>query len=282
MTHQPQPSGGPRDLLDIVFANRNQTYGAYQLRRTYPDALARALGGGFLFIGAFFLAVHLLDRLGKNATTYDIPDYTTVLVSDKKKMEPVDKPQIPKAAAAGPIQAKDRFVPPLVVANEQAPELENQNTQADLILSNADVGASDQIGTSEGPPDLTDAIVSGLGTGDGAGAGSGDPTVYDMSGVHKPPYFPGGEQELLRYLSKHIRYPEAARIAGLSSQQVVVSFVVNTDGSISDIAVLKDPGAGCGNEVLRVVSGMPHWTPGESNGHPVRVRFYLPVRFELK
>lgn len=281
MTHQSQPSGAYRDLLDIVFANRNQAYGAYQLRRTYPDALARALGGGFLVIGAFFLAVHLLDRLGKNATTYDVPDDTTVILSDKKQPE-VSKPQVLKTTATGTAQAKKRFVPPLIVSNGQAPEPETQNAQADLIQSNADVGANNQAGETDGPPDLTDIIGSDSGTGNGSRNAAGDPTVYDMSGVHKPPSFPGGEQELLLYLSKHIRYPEAARIAGLSSQQAVVSFVVNADGSISDLAVLKDPGAGCGKEVLRVVSSMPQWTPGESNGHPVRVRFYLPVRFELK
>lgn len=281
MTHQPQASGNYRDLLDIVFSNRNQAYGAYQLRRAYPDALARALGGGFLFIGAFFLAVHLLNRAEENEV-YDYDKGSTVILQDKKKMEPAPKPQIPKAAATGPLHPKKRFVPPLVVSNEQVPEPESQNTQADLIQSNAEVGASDQAGETDGPPDLTDVITSGSGSGDGTGTAAGDPTVYDMGGVHKPPYFPGGEQELLRYLSKHIRFPEAARLAGLSSQQVVVSFVVNADGSISEIAVLKDPGAGCGNEVRRVVSGMPHWVPGESNGHPVRVRFYLPVRFELK
>ncbi len=276
MTHLPQPPGA--DLLDIVFANRNQAYGAYQLRRTYPEALARALGGSIILIGTFFFAVNLLS--GREKETALNSDSGMTVFTHMKDPKPIPKPVLSKAATS-PARHQRQFVPTLVVPNDQAPELDNKTTQAELIQSNADIGTSDQAGTHEGPPDLTQFVSSGLGPGDGSGTTSGDPTVYDMSGVHKSPYFPGGEQELLVYLSKHIRYPEAARIAGISSQ-VVVSFVVNTDGSISDIAVLKDPGAGCGNEVLRVVTGMPRWVPGESNGHPVRVRFYLPVRFELK
>jgi len=281
MTHQPHPTGH-QDLLDLVFANRNQAYGAYQLRRNYPDALARALGGGFLVIGAFFLTVHLVSDFRKNNAIYQESEVTVLTKPNKKDLEPVSKPQPAKASTALPAKARQRSVPPLVVPNEEAPEQESRTTQAELIQSNADIGASDSDGAREGPPDLTDHVSTGLGLGDGKGNSSGDQTVYDMGGVHKPPYFPGGEQELLMYLSKHIRYPEAARMAGISSQVAVVSFVVNTDGSITDIAVLKDPGAGCGNEVLRVVSGMPRWVPGESNGHAVRVRFYLPVRFELR
>lgn len=281
MTHQAQPTRN-HDLLDIVFANRNQAYGAYQLRRNYPDALARALGGGFLAIGAFFLSVHLISDFRKNNAIYRESEVTVLTKPNKKDPEPVAKPQPAKAAAAQPVKARQRSVPTLVVPNDQAPELGSRTTQAELIQSNADIGASDSDGAHEGPPDLTDHVSTGLGLSDGKGSSSGGQTVYDMGGVHKPPYFPGGEQELLMYLSKHIRYPEAARIAGISSQVAVVSFVVNTDGTITDIAVLKDPGAGCGKEVQRVVNGMPRWVPGESNGHAVRVRFYLPVRFELQ
>jgi protein TonB len=105
--------------------------------------------------------------------------------------------------------------------------------------------------------------------------------IYEGGDVQKMPSFPGGEAELLQYLNRNIRYPEMAREAGVEGP-VVLSFVVAEDGTVSHIALLKDPGASCGKEAIRVLSTMPKWIPGEANGRPVKVRFYLPVRFELK
>ncbi|MEQ1747107.1 MAG: TonB family protein [Saprospiraceae bacterium] len=275
MTHQ--AAAARADLLDIVFANRNRAYGAYQLRRTYPDALARALGGGFFLIATFFAAVHLLAA-SKDAHPDD-PEGTIITFDRKPTFEskPLPKPVLSKPAA--PARRTLAFLPPIVAPDDNVPEVADLPTQEDLAKTSAEVGAKTQDGTTDGPPDLTNLIPTGTGSGTGSGGGD-DETVYDMGGVHKPPYFPGGEKELLEYIAKHIKYPAAARESGITGP-VVVSFVVNTDGSASDIAVLKDPGGGCGKEVIRVVSSMPKWVPGESNGHPVRVRFYLPVRFEL-
>ncbi len=101
-----------------------------------------------------------------------------------------------------------------------------------------------------------------------------------MFDVQKPPSFPGGEAALMRFLAENIKYPEMAREAGIQGV-VVVSFVVGKDGNINDIALLKEVGGGCSKEALRVVKTMPRWSPGEAQGHAVKVRFTLPVRFAL-
>lgn len=278
MTHQPQPSR--QDLLDIVFENRNQSYGAYALRRAYPTNLARALGAGTLLIATFAFSVHLASNLGKNATPLQVSgDPIICFTSNDFKPKPLFK--LPKAAGALPPKAQQRFVAPMVIADAQAPELDHTVTQEELFQSDRAVGVSNQNGISDGPPSLPNLDLAGMGGGETNTSAAGNEPVFDGADVQKMPSFPGGEQELLRYLSKHIQYPAAARMAGIQSQ-VVVSFTVNTDGSISDLVVLKDPGAGCGKEVVRVVSSMPYWIPGEANGHPVRVRFFLPVRFELR
>lgn len=88
------------------------------------------------------------------------------------------------------------------------------------------------------------------------------------------------EQELLQYLAKHIRYPTAALRAGIEGT-VVLRFIINTDGSIDSVELMRDIGGGCGQEALRVVSNMPKWTPGKQQGHPVRVMLSLPVRFQM-
>ncbi len=89
------------------------------------------------------------------------------------------------------------------------------------------------------------------------------------------------DRELLGYISEHIRYPNLARQNGIEGL-VVVSFVVETDGSVSTIKVLRDIGGDCGEEAKRIVSRMPKWSPGRHNGKAVRVQFNLPVRFKLQ
>ena len=89
------------------------------------------------------------------------------------------------------------------------------------------------------------------------------------------------DKALLSYIYDHIRYPEPARDNGIEGT-VFVQFVVEKDGSLSQIKVLRDIGGGCGKEVERIVGGMPKWSaPGKQRGRPVRVQFNLPVKFKL-
>ena len=98
--------------------------------------------------------------------------------------------------------------------------------------------------------------------------------------VEQMPEFPGGQTELVRFLSGNLKYPDSARSAGIEGR-VVLQFIVGKDGSISDVMVLRDIGGGCAAEAVRVVKMMPRWTPGKQNGNPVDVYFKLPVSFRL-
>jgi periplasmic protein TonB len=98
--------------------------------------------------------------------------------------------------------------------------------------------------------------------------------------VEQQPEFPGGYAALNRFLHEQIKYPNPARELNIQGT-VYVSFVVEPDGSISNITLLRGIGAGCDEEAMRVVSEMPRWSPGKQRNKPVRVRFNLPVRFVL-
>ncbi|QJD80246.1 energy transducer TonB [Spirosoma rhododendri] len=98
--------------------------------------------------------------------------------------------------------------------------------------------------------------------------------------VEKQPTFSGGQNALQQYLRQHRRYPEAARKAGISGR-VFVAFVVNTDGSIQDVELLKGIGLGCDEEAIRLVKGMPKWIPGSQSGKAIRVKYNLPIAFGL-
>lgn len=99
--------------------------------------------------------------------------------------------------------------------------------------------------------------------------------------VEDQPEFPGGEQARKQYLSENIEYPQLARESGIEGT-VYVTFVVEKDGSISDVRVLRGIGGGCDEEAIRVVKEMPKWEPGKQRGKEVRVQFNMPIRFTLQ
>jgi len=99
--------------------------------------------------------------------------------------------------------------------------------------------------------------------------------------VEEMPSFPGGEAELFKYLGKNIKYPQMATDAGISGV-VYVTFVVDKDGKIRDVKVLRGIGGGCDEEAVRVVKSMPTWKPGKQRGKAVTVQYNLPIRFTLR
>lgn len=105
---------------------------------------------------------------------------------------------------------------------------------------------------------------------------SSDNTVFTI--VEKQPEFPGGFQALRNYLIKNVQYPPAANAAKVSGR-VVVSFIVERDGHLTDPTVLKGLGFGCDEEAIRLINLMPRWTPGTQSGKPIRVKYNLPVLF---
>lgn len=99
--------------------------------------------------------------------------------------------------------------------------------------------------------------------------------------VENQPEFPGGEAARLKYLSENIEYPQMAKESGIQGI-VYVTFVVEPNGSISNVAILRGIGGGCDEEAVRVVQNMPSWKPGKQRGRPVRVRFNMPIKFTLQ
>ena len=99
--------------------------------------------------------------------------------------------------------------------------------------------------------------------------------------VEEMPSFPGGEAKLMEYVAKNVKYPQIARETGIQGR-VFVNFVVEPDGSVSNVSVLRGIGGGCDEEAMRVVKNMPKWKPGKQRGKPVRVQYMLPVNFKLQ
>ncbi len=106
------------------------------------------------------------------------------------------------------------------------------------------------------------------------------PEVYDRA--TEMPQFPGGAAEMMKYISKSIKYPKVAKENGLEGK-VIVKFYVDTDGSVKDPVVLKDAvGGGCAEEAIRIVRSMPKWKPGYDRGNTVKVYYTIPITFKLQ
>ncbi len=99
--------------------------------------------------------------------------------------------------------------------------------------------------------------------------------------VEQMPEFPGGQEAMFAYIGKELKYPKEAIDRGIEGA-VFIQFVVERDGSIGEVKVLRGIGGGCDEEAVRVVQGMPKWSPGKQSGKEVRTRFNLPIRYKLQ
>ena len=108
-----------------------------------------------------------------------------------------------------------------------------------------------------------------------------DPDNPTFTIVEEMPSFPGGEQELFKYLGKNIKYPKKAKKKGVEGV-VYANFVVDTTGEITNVKILRGIGGGCDKETIRVIKKMPNWKPGKQRGENVRVSYNLPIRYTLK
>lgn len=98
--------------------------------------------------------------------------------------------------------------------------------------------------------------------------------------VEESPSYPGGDEARIRFLQQNIQYPQMARESGIQGT-VYVTFVVEKNGAVTDVRVLRGIGGGCDEEAVRVIKAMPKWNPGKQRGKPVRVQFNMPIKFTL-
>ncbi|PRY41896.1 outer membrane transport energization protein TonB [Spirosoma oryzae] len=265
-------------LDDIVFADRNKAYGAYDLRKTYPRTVTRAL-----IIGGILFTLGVLTPTIITALTPEVEEQAMVEVDLMKIPPPPIDPNEPPPPPPPPVEAPKvntvKFLPPEVKPDQEVPE----ETPPPAVEELKEAVAAEK--TQEGDPNAEEVIAApeaSVGPTKVEVAVEAAPKVEEVfTVVEQQPEFTGGNAALGQYLQKNLRYPAAAQRANIAGR-VFVSFVVNTDGSIQDVQVLKGLGFGTDEEAKRVVQGMPKWRPGKQSGRPVRVKFNLPINFTLE
>jgi periplasmic protein TonB len=253
---------------EIVFANRNQAYGAYALRKKYDRTMMMILLGIVAFIGLGIGVKWVLSLKSEEVAQEQILDMTTIDLTPP----PADKnePPPPPPPPPPPVMETVKFVPPVI--KDDAVETDPPPPQEKLSETNVSTV------TQEGDGD---AVVVPDGNGTGSVIEEKAPEIFTV--VEEMPEFPGGPMEMMKYISKNIQYPQMAKEAGLSGK-CFLKFVVNGNGNITDVTLLKGvPGCSeCDKEAIRVVKSMPNWKPGKQNGRSVPVYFNLPINFQLK
>ena len=271
--------------VDMVFAGKNKEYGAYQLRKGTSGrnikallilVIAAALVGGFLAWKVIeqkqaeeqqaYMEAMKLAKLQQQAK------------KEEKKKEPV-KPKIEPKKEIPVARETQKFTAPVIKKDELVKE-ENQVKQMDKLDDKVAVGAEDK----EGVKDRTvEAVRSEIAVAAPPPPPAPKPEVatkvFDV--VEEMPSFPGGQGALMQYLASNIKYPVVAQENGVQGR-VIVSFVVERDGSISDVKVARSVDPSLDREAQRVVKSMPKWKPGKQNGSAVRVKYTVPVVFRLQ
>ena len=256
------------DYLDIIFDNRNKTYGGYELRKNYNRRVKKAaavviLGATALFSFSFITATHTATVINTDAKPVIISEVHIV---------PPQPPQVPHPATPPPPPQHlntRTFTIPKIVDNTHVPDDKQMAQNTDL--HNLQPGIANTSGESDG--NSVNGAANGTGVVQAINNNSNIPVVW----VEQMPQFIG---DMNGYISNHIHYPAQASSDGTTGK-VIVEFVVNEDGSVSNVKVLRGIGGGCDEEAVRVVSGMPVWKPGKQNGKPVKVLFRLPITFVL-
>ncbi|MGG7036178.1 MAG: energy transducer TonB [Flavobacterium sp.] len=260
-----------RKWIDIVFEGRNKAYGAYQFRKDNPKTTIKSLLIGAFIFSAAIAAPFIISLLPEGKDDDEIlldQKIVTVKLPPKEQKEEVKVQENKPLPPPPPPVDQVKFTKPVVSktedVTEEPPKIEE--TKGKLI------GDKDIKGNPDAP--LTVAIERGDGPINQVVEGGPDETIYNSAGIEVKPDFPGGIEKFYKYIAKNYQAPDDENFPG---GRVYVTFVVEKDGSLTDIKVLRDAGFGTGKEALRVLSRCPKWNPGEQNGKKVRVLYSLPI-----
>jgi len=262
---------------ELVFEDRNKYYGAYALRKNYEDNLLIGLFFGMTFLG-MVIAVPYVSSLFKDkqvdldgvTTIYD--PITIIDITTKAKVdEPVAKPK----SANEPEKPKEstKYTTPIVSSSEP------EDITPPEKLDGSNPGTTNSEG-EKGQPTTTEPGKGEGGEGEDGGEGTKDDEPREFFSLEVRPQYPGGDKAMYEFLGKNMRYPDRAKDANISGK-VFISFIIDEFGAISQVSVLRGIGGGCDEEAARVIRKMPNWTPGKQGGHPVKVRYRIPIEFVL-
>ncbi|MET1055476.1 MAG: TonB family protein [Pedobacter sp.] len=260
---------------ELIFKNRNKAYGAYQLRAESASITARSLmivvpAFILLFSGPALYRKIFPQQIEQGVMTTPVEIITVPPALSKP---PEQKKEFPEAE---PVREKLKTVKlPSGITVLERPELD----EAPPTIKDVENAVTGQV-TQDGEATHESVTpVAGSGTGTGVPPAE-DNTVYSTEVIEHYPEFEGGMGAWTKFIQRNLRYPDLAQERDIQGK-VFISFVVEKDGSISNVSVIRGIGGGCDEEAVRVIKKSPRWKPGMQHNIPVRVRYNMPLSFLL-
>ena len=267
--------------IDLVFEGKNEAYGAYAIRQ---DTSKRnlfamlALVGGLAFIVLCFLGVNVAQNAIAAAQAEHETEVALEQIEEEAEEQEEEEVEVvyeetEQLVAEETVMNSEKFT--AYEMEDDAPEMQTK-TQDEVAQSDIAIGAIDY---DKGSDEAEHVLKVNEKVVDEVPPKVEETKVFDV--VEQMPQFKGGDAALMDYLNKNIKYPVIAEENGIQGR-VVTTFVVERDGSITDVKVIKSVDPSLDKEAVRVVKAMPKWNPGKQNGSAVRVKFTLPVTFRLQ
>ena len=268
------------EWADLVFEGRNKSYGAYVLRKGTSKRNIYAMLAVLLLAVVGLLGIKLINFIQEQQAVANTQEMELSMIQEAKKakkVEKVEQPKIEPEKVVEKVKSSIKFTAPVIKKDNEVKE-EDEIDLKKVEDSKEAVGAftvegNDEVGGEVlkakeeiAPPPEPEKPVE-------------DNKVFDV--VEQKPMFPGGDAALMQWLSSNIKYPVIAAENGVQGR-VVCQFVVEKDGSVSGVTVVKGIDPSLDKEAVRVIKSMPKWTPGKQNGQNVRVKYTLPVQFKLQ
>ncbi|MFZ1514333.1 MAG: energy transducer TonB [Saprospiraceae bacterium] len=264
------------DMDDIVFENRNKTYGAYFLRRLYDKNMNRAILIGSV-LAILLVSTPMILKALRELMPTEKKDLSSkeIFLSDPPPIDPKNPPPPPPPKIdPPPIKDQIKFIPPKVMKDEEVKEEEPPPPTIEEI-KDKDISTENRKGEEGGvdaslveapPPPVMEEEKK-----------EEEPAKF----VEQMPEFPDGAAAMMKYIQSNLNYPAIARENDIQGT-VVVQFVVTKSGNITKVTIACGIGGGCDEEAARVVRSMPNWKPGKHNGKVLSVSFTLPIKFKLE
>ena len=267
---------------DLMFENRNKEYGAYVLRR---QTTARNIKSIITVLILFALVMVYMvaknaydDYQAKHQAQTQVTELTAL--QEQKKEAKVERKEVVKQEkieqVVEKVKSSIKFTAPVIKKDDEVRPEDEMKSQDEIMNSKVAVGFANVVGNDESGEVLKakEVLVT-----EPVKPKEEENKVFDV--VEQMPSFPGGMAALMAYLQKSIKYPPVAEENGIQGR-VICTFVVERDGSVTDVRVAKSVDPSLDKEAVRVVSAMPKWIPGKQNGQSVRVKYTLPVTFRLQ
>ena len=266
--------------VDLVFEGKNQAFGAYTLRKDTGKRNLKAL----ILTVATIIAIMLIvaakvaieNQLASRVAITDDVELSKLAQKKETKVERKEPVKIEmEKQVVEKVKSSVKFTAPEIKKDNEVNPEDEIKSQDDLSKTNTAIGSFDVKGNDEEGGEVLKAQQVAV----DEAPKEEETKVFDV--VEQMPSFPGGDAELMKYLNTHIKYPVVAEENGIQGR-VICTFVVERDGSITDVKVMKSVDPSLDKEAVRVLKSMPKWIPGKQNGSAVRVKFTVPVTFRLQ